>query len=256
MGKKKPAITKSVLPQAGKHLRDKLEEERGCDLTMYILFVVMLLGFLVWEWARYLFHLNPNPWSMSLAVVANIWILIRIIQRKRRLIHGLETGLLGEQAVGEFLDTQFRQKGYHIFHDIDTDRGNIDHVIVCRAGVFTIETKNISKPESGPCEIVYDGHTVVVNGFEPDRNPVKQSMAEALWMRDYLRDKLNIKTYVRAVVVYPGWHITKQQSDWDVWVLNPKALPKFLEHEDERLSSAEVKAIANSLVAFQRDKQA
>jgi Nuclease-related domain len=35
-----------------------------------------------------------------------------------------------------------RERGWFALHDVQLDRGNIDHVLIGRAGIFTIETKS------------------------------------------------------------------------------------------------------------------
>lgn len=50
-------------------------------------------------------------------------------------------GAAGEEQVGRVLDG-LRQSGWLALHDVATGRGNIDHVLIVPAGIFTIETKS------------------------------------------------------------------------------------------------------------------
>ena len=50
-------------------------------------------------------------------------------------------GAAGEELVGEALDG-LRERGWFALHDVQLDHGNIDHVLVGPAGIFTIETKS------------------------------------------------------------------------------------------------------------------
>ena len=50
-------------------------------------------------------------------------------------------GARGEELVGEALDG-LRERGWFALHDVQLDCGNIDHVLVGPAGIFTIETKS------------------------------------------------------------------------------------------------------------------
>lgn len=52
-----------------------------------------------------------------------------------------DRGAAGEEHVGTVLE-DLRGAGWHVLHDIDLGRGNVDHVIVGPAGVLTIETKS------------------------------------------------------------------------------------------------------------------
>jgi hypothetical protein len=53
------------------------------------------------------------------------------------------TGALGEQAIGQSLDT-LREQGIAVLHDrrIPGTRANIDHLVISQAGVFVIDTKH------------------------------------------------------------------------------------------------------------------
>jgi hypothetical protein len=50
-------------------------------------------------------------------------------------------GAAGEECVGRVLD-ELRPAGWLALHDVDVGRGNIDHVLVGPAGIYTIETKS------------------------------------------------------------------------------------------------------------------
>lgn len=47
---------------------------------------------------------------------------------------------------------------------------------------------------------------------------------------------------VRGALVYPGWFVdpSLKNAFEDLWVLEPKALPDFIERESIRLSDADV----------------
>ena len=60
---------------------------------------------------------------------------------------------------------------------------------------------------------------------------------------------------VRPVVVFPGWFVvpTAEAKTRDVWVLNPKAFPAFIEHSDTQLVEAGVHMVASHLSRYVRD---
>src|SRR3954451_17974120 len=62
------------------------------------------------------------------------------IERWRQAAHG-------EKATAKALKPLIR-KGWIVVHDIDTGRGNFDHILVGPAGVFLLETKNLSGRQS------------------------------------------------------------------------------------------------------------
>jgi hypothetical protein len=50
-------------------------------------------------------------------------------------------GAAGEEQVGHVLDG-LREQGWLALHDVTVERGNVDHVLIGPAGIFTIETKS------------------------------------------------------------------------------------------------------------------
>lgn len=60
---------------------------------------------------------------------------------------------------------------------------------------------------------------------------------------------------VRPAVVYPGWFInqTFKGGRPDVWVLNPKALPTFIENANTELSEEDICSFHTHLSRFVRN---
>ena len=56
-------------------------------------------------------------------------------------------GAVGEERVGEIAE-KLHDDGWLAIHDVATGRGNVDHILVGPAGVFTIETKSHRGPIS------------------------------------------------------------------------------------------------------------
>ena len=157
--------------------------------------------------------------------------------------------------MGQFLEL-LRERGYKVFHDLIGAGFNVDHVIVGPAGVFTIETKTISKPVRGEARISFDGDTLLVDGPAPDRDPVVQAKAQAGWLRELLRDTDGKVFPVRPVVVYPGWYIEQKPGiKPEVWVLNPKALPAFLDHEAQTLTAEDIHLASYHVSRYVRAKE-
>lgn len=61
------------------------------------------------------------------------------------LVERRDRGAQGEEHVGELLNA-LRGDGWRVIHDASLGRGNIDHILIGPAGVFTIETKSHPGP--------------------------------------------------------------------------------------------------------------
>ena len=167
-------------------------------------------------------------------------------------LKALRLGLDGERAVGQFLES-LRTKGYKVFHDIPGNNFNIDHVLIGPAGVFAIETKTYSKPLRGSPKVVCEGARLLVDGFAPDRDPVIQSKAQASWLRELLAQSTGKAFPVRPVIVFPGWFVEQDRaSRREFWVLEPKALESFLDHEPATLLAEDVTLAAFHLSRYIR----
>lgn len=237
-----------------------LEEEKGKiwddRLELPVLITAFLLAFAVVEWWRFFTNPPPLPILYSIIALLAIAFVTRRVLKALPEIRALKQGIEGERAVGQFLD-QLREKGYHVFHDLIGDGFNVDHAIIGPAGAFTIETKTWSKPVHGDARIKFDGEHIIALGREPDRNPIVQARAQASWLKGLLVESTGKTFEVFPVVVFPGWYIeqTASGSLRNIWVLEPKALVKFLDHAPHQLSTADVKLASFHLSRFIRSAE-
>lgn len=154
--------------------------------------------------------------------------------------------------MGQFLE-RLREQGYQLFHDVTGEGFNVDHVLIGPAGVFTIETKTRSKPRRGDARVSFDGERLLVAGFEPDRNPIVQAKAQVAWLSQLLTESTGRQFAIRPVILFPGWFVEQSpDSTRELWVLEPKALPKFLEQAGSVLPMEDVKLASFHLSRFIR----
>jgi hypothetical protein len=229
--------------------REELVEEAIAQPLLLALFMVMLAAL---EWWRLYTGMKPSPVIFSIAALLVVCYAALRIWRARPRLKNLGQALDGERVVGQFLE-RLREKEFQVFHDVVGDGFNVDHVLVGPSGIFTIETKTWSKPISGNPQIFFDGETIQIGGLSPERDPIIQAKAQASWLRSLLLESTGKRFEVRPVVVFPGWFITGPAGgSKEVWVLEPKALPSFLDHEPNRLEVEDVKLASFHLSRFIR----
>ena len=249
---KKSPLKKKPVRQAGQSLDEEInrifDEKIGYHVVVIVFFLVLTLI----EWYQWFFKVSVNPVVFSIMAVIIVAFSIKKILIYRKDIKKLQMARDGERIVGESLEL-LREKGYLVFHDIIGGDFNIDHVIVGQNGVFTIETKTISKPAKGPSEIQHDGERIIVDRFRPDRDPIVQARAQANWLRDLFKDFTGKNVSIQPVILYPGWFVSPQPKGAEVWVLNEKALPAFLGKEPSILSPEDVHALAAHLAHYVRN---
>lgn len=239
------------LRMPGQSLQEEIDRryDKAVESIMLMAFVFAMA---LLEWYRWYFKLPPMPkFYTFLAVLAWLYGMRKIILTRREF-KTLKQARDGERYVGQCLE-KLRERGYRVLHDIVGNGFNIDHVLIGPTGVYTIETKTISKPVKGPCEVVCEGETVTVNGFTPDRNPIVQARAQASWIKGFLKEVVTEDCLVQPVVLYPGWFVKPQPKDSDVWVLNPDILPGFLKNEKQALDKRDIQAIEGCLSVYVRN---
>jgi hypothetical protein len=78
----------------------------------------------------------------EIALLAGIFVILRYVLP---LVERHDRGATGEEQVGGVLDG-LAGEGWHVIHDASLGRGNVDHILIGPAGVFTVETKSHPGP--------------------------------------------------------------------------------------------------------------
>jgi hypothetical protein len=169
---------------------------------MPVIFVVVALL----EWYRWFTQAPPHPILYSIMAVILIVIAVFKFAVIRSRVADLNLGRKGELVVGQLLE-EARRLDYQVFHDIVGRDYNIDHVLVGPGGIFSIETKSVSKPRRGKTEVHFDGEKVLINGIQPDRDPIVQCKAQARELRNLIAEMTGRKYAVQPILVYPGWFV-------------------------------------------------
>ncbi len=237
----RPTRRKSqTLRNPGQSLDEEIERVMNDDYLRYYLVAAMLWAFAAVEWLTSYLHAPRAPVIYTLAaLIATAIAAVKFVPTRQR-VRSLRKGRDGERTVAEILD-ELTRHGATVLHDIPQAKGNIDHVVICRRGIFVIETKNWSKPDK-VWEMLFDGEQIYVATREPDGAPIRQCKAESAALRTILQDSTSKVFPVRGVVVFLDWYVKHLPAakNADVWVLNPKQLAGWIGREPERFSDADV----------------
>lgn len=164
---------------------------------------------------------------------------------KLRLGHTAEIAtaneLIGLQALG-----------YQIFHDIQADGFNIDHLAIGKNGVFAIETKgrhkrkrdskSTSATQGKDYQLFYkDGRLHFPSWTET--KPIEQAERQAKWVSQWLTSATGQQIFSSPILVFPGWYVTSQTKP-PFPIINHKQLIKALPTvRTQTLSQQQVDAI-------------
>jgi len=235
-----------------------LDEERH-DIThqvsgAFVVTVAVTVVLAATEWVRWLTNLRPHPVILSMVGLGFVILAFREFVKARRTVQCLTQGRDGEREVAQVLNALALQ-GCHIFHDIPTGRGNLDHAIVSRFGVFAIETKAPSQRGRKP-HVRFDGRHLEIDGIGRRDEMVDQAEAQARWLRELLSNETGKPVAVQAVLTFPGWWVDVDGKPWELrtWVVNPKALLKMVPHS-EVLSDEQVRDMVYRLTKYVRERQ-
>lgn len=168
------------------------------------------------------------PWLFALTgLIGVIYFGIKTWKLFSKLIK-LRLGHTAEIATANEL-IGLQALGYQVFHDVQADGFNIDHLVVGKNGVFAIETKgrhkrnkdllqtNGNSPSSGKkgYQVFYkDGRLNFPSWTET--KPIEQAERQALLLRERVSQWLTKATGTPVtstpVLVFPGWFVTSQSK--------------------------------------------
>jgi len=88
--------------------------------------------------------------------------------------------------------------------------------------------------------------------------PIIQVTSAAKWFKDILKETTGKEYSVKPVILFPGWYIesTGKGKNSEVWVLNPKALPAFIENLPEVISQEDMMLASFHISRYIRTKEA
>jgi hypothetical protein len=217
--KKRLPFTQKILRPPGESLRLRLIEldenlnERLVQLFLSAYSPLIMAGLVALQGVRP----GIGVWSTiaAIAAIASIWSAYRlwkVINLRRRIRLGFE----GERHVGEALN-QLMLMGYRVFHDflINDKPGsirNIDHIVIGRNGVFSVETKTRRKVKGENGAKV----TVLQNALQYpwglDQYDLAQAQEDSAWLAQWLSKMSNEPVQVGSILVLPGWFIDRRSK--------------------------------------------
>ncbi len=242
----KSPLKDNPLRNPGESLDREIDSLINDKAVQYIILIVMSVVFAVLEWCKFIFDIKPNPIIYTLLAVIIIPICLVKLVKIAKHVNRLRQGRDGEKAVGQYLES-LRETSAKVFHDIPAKGFNIDHVVIAKSGIYVIETKTYSKPDSGQPKVIFDGTSLTFSSGISTNKPLIQVEASSNWLRTLIKETTGKSFATKPVIVFPGWFAepTSDAKSSDIWVLNPKGLPTFIANSKEKMAAEDM-----SLVAF------
>lgn len=220
-------------------------------------FMVLIILFLAvtFSWIYALSDAKPDAVTISVICgVAAIFFGVRLAKAFKET-NKIKLGRDGEKAVGQFLE-RLRLDGAQVFHDIEGENFNLDHVVIHRSGVFVIETKTMSKSSNSKSVLFYNGKQILRGGKPLQSDAITQAKAASAWLHKLLFESTGKRLPVKGIVVFPGWYVktTDLGRSAEVAVLNPQVIPNYLANGRQQLRDDEVHMSAYHLSRYIRTK--
>lgn len=245
-----PRFADSIMHEAAQRFRDefdRLSSTQSIYFSAGLVFVVLFVAAYTLN-AERLFHGYP-AWQLYIFLIALLAgaalvahrLVVTIIARQRiRLLRDANI------AIGHQLRRIAAGFG-HVYHDVETSAGVIDHVIVGQSGAYAINV--FAAPQRKNGIVTLDANTLI---FEPGSRPVsivKLAACTAALEREFRR-LLDHRVRVRSVIAAPGWQVDAQSSEEHL-VVNDKSLPMLLGWKDtaDYLMNEDVDALHRLLTA-------
>lgn len=160
----------------------------------------------------------------------------------------LKLGRDAELAVASEL-IELQSHGYQIFHDIQADGFNIDHLVVGLNGIFAIETKGRHKriKDDTNYKVKFENnHLAFPSWFES--KPLEQAQNQANWVNKWLYESTGFNTLVLPVLCFPGWFVELKQRPIFPIVSHKQVVKTILSMRQVSLTQEQQRAICYQVV--------
>jgi hypothetical protein len=178
-------------------------------------------------------------WGVGVGVSAALVLLLA--DSPPQHVERWRQGAEGEQATAKAL-RRLTRRGWTLFNDIDTGRGNIDHVLIGPAGVFLLETKNLQgvvAVKNGVVSVRWKEDPT--DGYE-NHHIAARARASSAALAEALSASSGRRWWVQPLVVlWADFAQTSVEDDRVAWVRG-KDLARVLEARRVRLTAGEIAA--------------
>lgn len=245
-----PIKDKQLLRSPGYSLRMQLLNKGTLPIFLMTIPIFLLAG--MYFGTLPIFHSQYASAVIFILVVSYTIFLVFFVRRLDKKMNKIMMGRDGELFVSQVLE-ETREPDWNILHDFEFEyakgkKANIDHIIISPQGIFIIETKTLSKTEGQKEELIFDGQSLKFKSNQKELPlPVDQVESSSKYLKEFIFQRLGIKTTIVPIVVYPGWCVRgpyyKKTDELKIWACNPsyiqgrvKASPYFLQaNEIERI---------------------
>jgi hypothetical protein len=184
-----------------------------------------------------------------LIALLGVWGFKYLIKKMEHDEQAWEKGFDGEVMVGKELAGEL-PNSFSVIHDLATEYGNLDHVVIGPTGVFAVETKNWRGT------VTADGNNeLLLNGKPPDKPVIRQFTRSIMRIRERLIPLVMTEPFIKGVMVFP---IAYKDAPWgktgNVHCISIDQIPSYFlsQKQGKQLTPDEVTRTARGFLALAR----
>lgn len=176
----------------------------------------------------------------QVGIIGVIFIILGIVLIRRG--DKFRVGAVGESRVAEIL-SDLPNDGY-VFNDMIVGRSQIDHIVICPEGIYTIETKNYQGTIYGNAEKREWSQVINYDYKTQFYNPVKQGTGHSLALSKYLKGGGFSNVWVNTIVVFAEPSVELKVYSPKVPVIPLSKLSEFFNNQKQVMNPDECTKIA------------
>lgn len=224
----------------------KMEATRWlAALFILVILIILFAGMYFYSNGRKGIATLGLPVTLAVAVGVICWVKAmgdKPVEYSRMAVDA-RRGAVAETTVGTLLDEL--PAGYSVVHDFVTRRGNIDHVVISKKGILTIET-NGDKGVVG-CE----GEMLKLDGRTFEKDIIKKAWAQAFLIRDLVASHGVTVPIPQPVLLFANADVQVRKQVRGVKIIGRGDLPVYLERRHIRINAKDAEKIFELLKLLQ-----
>ena len=245
---KLPVERKKLLRLAAQTLNDQVND-KIFDVVGYIFLAVLIitLPFALKGIAEMFASGELNYFLISIIFLGLTYTARKLWLESDKLIK-LKLGRDAELAVASEL-IELQSHGYQVFHDIQADGFNIDHLVIGSNGVFAIETKGRHKriKDDINYKVRFENNFLAFPSWNESK-PIDQTERQAQWVYKWLSEATGYSTQITPILCFPGWFVELKQRPPFPIVSHKQLSKAILSMRQNQLDEAMQKAICYQVV--------
>ena len=245
-----PNFSDSMMHEAAQRFRDELDRLTSSQSTYLggVLVFVMLFVVAYLLQAKDLFagypswHLNLQLGFLLLVFSFAVYSLTKTARRRHQMKFLRDANV----AIGHRLQ-QVCTGGTHVFHDVATSAGTVDHLVVGQKGLYAVNV--VARRNSAPAPARLRGDNIQYSNSKVVHSIVRVKAKTIRLQKDF-QELLGHAVRIRSVIAIPGWKVAEQSSDehllvneWNVAMLSGWKDPK------DSLMNEDIAALQKELVS-------